>query len=100
MSAAISIINPEVAANTTGASSTSVANWSPKSYGTAGETTNTTTTSAPVVVPPGGLRKGNLPDDVTKREAVEKSLWWWNLSCAIAHLVQAAAALIIGKYIS
>jgi hypothetical protein len=39
----------------------------------------------------------DTPEDSEKRSAVEKSLWWWNLSCAIAHGVQAAAALAIGE---
>jgi len=70
-------------------STNNISNWSPKSYGTSG-TSESTRTGGPI-------RKGNLEDDVNKREIVEKSLWRWNLACAIAHLVQAIAALIIAN---
>jgi hypothetical protein len=38
-----------------------------------------------------------IDDDPVKREAVEKSLWWWNLTCGVFHLVQGIVALILGE---
>ena len=32
---------------------------------------------------------------IESRDAAEKTLWYWNLSCAIAHGGQAVAALIL-----
>lgn len=36
------------------------------------------------------------PEQLEKRERMEKQLWYWNLACGILHLVQAAAVLGIG----
>ena len=38
----------------------------------------------------------NSSESNAKREAMERKLWYWNLACAIAHLVQAAVALGLG----
>ena len=61
-----------------------VASWGPSSPATYGASANKNSTTLTDV-------------DEAKRTLVEKRLWWWNLTCAIAHLVQAAAALAIGE---
>lgn len=41
---------------------------------------------------------GESDEAAAKRAAAEKYLWYWNLSCGILHLVQAAVVLGIGVW--
>ena len=43
----------------------------------------------------GGL-VANSTAALDRRAAAERNLWYWNLACAIAHGVQAVAALALG----
>lgn len=55
------------------------------SYGTAAENGNEAGPDAHLT-----------PEQLAKRTAAEKNLWWWNFACAIFHCVQAAIALGLG----
>lgn len=51
---------------------------------------------APQEVVPSGP-DNESPEAAAARAVAERRLWWWNFSCALLHLVQAAVVLGIGE---